>query len=50
MVEYVERAAWIKCGNKKTCSNCAFIYYSNNDNFAYCPSCGSKMDGKGEGV
>ena len=37
---------WCKQGNKKTCSVCAFVYYSNNDELNYCPNCGAKMDGK----
>lgn len=34
---------WKKRGNEKTCSRCKFIYYSNNDNWNYCPNCGAKM-------
>lgn len=43
---------WQKSGNEKTCSVCKFIYYSNNDDFNYCPNCGAKMHGErkdGEG-
>jgi rRNA maturation endonuclease Nob1 len=34
---------WQKRGNEKICSACKFIYYSNNDDFNYCPNCGAKM-------
>ena len=37
---------WKKRGNEKTCSLCKFIYYSNNDNWNYCPNCGAKMKGE----
>ncbi len=37
------RGKWKKQGNEKECSNCKFIYYSNNDDFNYCPNCGAKM-------
>ncbi len=39
---------WKKRGNEKTCSLCKFIYYSNNDDWNYCPNCGSKMKGGAE--
>ena len=42
----VRHGEWRKRGNEKTCSNCAFIYYSNNDDWNYCPNCGATMDGK----
>ena len=45
----VRHGKWSKRGNEKTCSECAFIYYSNNDDWNYCPNCGAKMYGKGEG-
>jgi len=34
---------WIKEDNKRTCGNCGFYYFSNNDDFAFCPSCGFKI-------
>ena len=37
---------WRKRKNEKTCSVCSFIYYSNNDEWNFCPNCGAKMDGK----
>ena len=37
---------WKKRGNEKTCSLCKFIYYSNNDEWNYCPNCGAKMKGE----
>ena len=40
----VKRGKWIKKGNEKKCSTCEFIYYSNNDEWNYCPNCGAKMD------
>ena len=41
-------ARWIRRGNEMKCSNpkCQFIYYSNNDDFNYCPNCGVRMDEK----
>jgi hypothetical protein len=42
----VVHGKWHKRGNEKTCSVCEFIYYSNNDEWNYCPNCGAKMDGK----
>ena len=38
-----ESGQWKKHGNEKECSLCEFIYYSNNDDFNYCPNCGAKM-------
>lgn len=38
-----ERGKWLKHGNEKVCSVCKFIYYSNNDDFSFCPNCGSDM-------
>ena len=38
---------WIKDNNKRTCSLCGYLYYSNNDNFNYCPNCGAEMRGNG---
>lgn len=37
---------WKKRGNEKTCSLCKFIYYSNNDEWNFCPTCGAKMKGE----
>lgn len=37
---------WKKRGNEKTCSLCKFIYYSNNDEWNFCPNCGAKMKGE----
>ena len=37
----MKKAHWIKKGNEKTCSGCGFIYYSNNDDWNYCPNCGA---------
>lgn len=39
------KGRWRKCGNEKKCSVCKFIYYSNKDDFNYCPNCGAKMEG-----
>lgn len=38
-------AHWKRKNNETKCSNCEFIYYSNHDDFNYCPNCGAKMDG-----
>ena len=39
----VRHGKWRKRGNEKTCSKCKFIYYSNNDDWNYCPNCGAKV-------
>lgn len=39
------KGKWIKRGNEKKCSKCQFIYYSNNDEWTFCPNCGAKMKG-----
>ena len=39
------KGRWRKRVNEKCCSVCRFIYYSNNDDFNYCPNCGAKMEG-----
>jgi rubrerythrin len=39
----VKNGEWIKKGNEKRCSVCGFIYYSNNDEWNFCPNCGAKM-------
>lgn len=39
----VRYGKWQKQGNEKKCSLCEFIYYSNNDDFNFCPNCGAKM-------
>lgn len=36
---------WIKHRNEKTCSQCKFVYYSNNDDWNFCPNCCAKMKG-----
>jgi rubrerythrin len=41
----VRHGEWKKRGNEKKCSVCDFIYYSNNDEWTYCPNCGAKMGG-----
>lgn len=45
-VTEVKHGYWNKSHNKRTCSVCGFFYYSNNDFFNYCPTCGAKMDKK----
>ena len=42
----VRHGKWQKQGNEKKCSLCEFIYYSNNDDFNFCPNCGAKMYGE----
>lgn len=42
----VVHGRWIKRGNEKECSACKFIYYSNHDDFNFCPNCGAKMGGE----
>lgn len=44
-VKEVKHGEWKKRGNEKKCSVCEFIYYSNNDEWNYCPNCGARMDG-----
>lgn len=49
MMEHYTRqkpGRWIKNKNEKTCSECGFIYYSNNDDWNFCPNCGKPMSGK----
>lgn len=41
--DHREQGTWKKRGNERTCSVCEFIYYSNNDDWNFCPNCGSKM-------
>ena len=41
-----QQGKWLKDNNKRVCSECAYIYYSNEDNFNYCPNCGAKMKGE----
>ena len=40
-----QHAKWLKYGNKHTCSTCGYNYWSNNDDFKYCPDCGAIMKG-----
>lgn len=47
--EAVKHGQWIRRGNETKCSKCKFIYYSNRDDFNYCPNCGARMDGDGDG-
>lgn len=42
----VVHSHWKRKNNETKCSNCKFIYYSNHDDFNYCPNCGATMDGK----
>lgn len=44
----VVHGRWIRRHNETKCSRCKFIYYSNHDDFNYCPNCGAKMDGGNE--
>ena len=37
---------WIKYGNKRTCQNCDYSFWSSGQEFKYCPDCGAKMKGK----
>lgn len=39
----VVHGRWIRKGNEMKCSKCKFIYYSNHDDFNYCPNCGADM-------
>lgn len=41
----VKHGKWIKRRNERTCSKCRFIYYNSNDDFNYCPNCGTDMQG-----
>ena len=40
-----KQAHWIKEYNKHTCSACGYNYWTNNDDFNFCPKCGAKMKG-----
>lgn len=42
----VKHEKWILRGNEKKCSGCKFIYYSNKDEWNYCPNCGAEMNTK----
>ena len=42
----VVHAHWKRKNNETKCSDCKFIYYSNHDDFNYCPNRGATMDGK----
>lgn len=46
----VRHGEWKKRGNEKKCSVCDFIYYSNNDEWTYCPNCGARMDVERKGL
>lgn len=46
--EAVKHGRWIRRHNETKCSRCEFIYYSNHDDFNYCPNCGARMDGDGD--
>lgn len=39
----VVHAHWKRKNNEMKCSNCEFIYYSNHDDFSFCPNCGAQM-------
>jgi hypothetical protein len=40
-----KEGTWLKHGNGKTCSLCEFTYYSNGNEWNFCPKCGAKMKG-----
>lgn len=43
-----EQNKWFNSGLK--CAACEFIYYSNKDEWNFCPNCGARMDGKAQKV
>lgn len=45
----VRYGSWRKRGNERMCSLCLFVYYSNNDDWNYCPNCGARMYGGNHG-
>jgi hypothetical protein len=47
-VSEVKHGQWLKKNNEKKCSLCKFIYYSNKDEWTFCPNCGAKMEGKND--
>ena len=38
-----KRGEWVRRGNEMKCCKCQFIYYSNHDDFNFCPNCGADM-------
>ena len=45
-VKHGKRGKWLKNRNERMCSICKFIYYNSNDDFTFCPNCGTRMDVK----
>ena len=41
----IKEATWLKYGNKRTCENCEYTYWSHGNEFNYCPNCGADMKG-----
>ena len=46
--EWQDIGVWSEVNRVKinSCSNCYYHYVGFGNEFAYCPSCGAKMDGK----
>ena len=42
----VTHERWENNGNRYTCPVCKFFYFSNNEEWNFCPNCGAKMDGE----
>ncbi len=42
------KSRWRRNKNEMTCPGCGFVYYSNEDDFNFCPNCGLPMNEEAE--